>query len=447
MRTLAVQFLEEGQTLQRKKVELHRKTISAPFFCENVSSAEDLNILCEMGGYSTTENDTLNLLGAAVYNIFNYQEVTSSWRSMLNQTTLNGKMAGAQFRHMDANKFKLIDPNIELFGISFKQPIYKYMRLRPPKILFDHMKKLILKDAKSDELHEQFWNNMFPEEGIERADAGSLINWSNKQEEKFGSDLYIPTVPFLTGRNCNALVDKAISMNTMAADIVDRDVATYFSLSADVFENRKVIQDVLNCIGESKNKVGIIKFTDPQNFVNISFSEHAQNNLSLFLKTLKLQNQNRENPMMMGTLAGGAFGYCLLGAGFDFFTDTVNNYQQYPMPTKGQKALYRKCFNDRRLVLESFAGIRSKFLEEGQDPMPYLPMQRGRYTREQLEKNQIDAAEWSRNCRFNGIGMWNEFTKELAEAIRTRTDSLFLDKIQRSAYAMLYTVINDVRNF
>lgn len=447
MKTLTVQFIEEGQTLQRKKVELNRKTISAPFFCENIGSGEDLSILCEMGGYSTAEHDNLNLLGATVYNIFNYQEVTSSWRSLLNQATLTGRRAGEEFGHMEKNKLKFIDPNVELFGISFKQPLYKYMRLKPPKFLLEHFKKMVQKGAKSDELHEQFWTDMFPEEGTERADAGSLINWSNKQEAKCGSDAYIPTVPSLTGRNCSTLVAKATAMNTMAADIIDRDVATYFSLSADVFENRRVIQDILNCIGESQNKIGIIKFTDPEKFVDISFSEHAQNNLSLFLKTLKLQNQNRERPMIMGTLAGGAFGYCLLGAGFDFFTDTVNNYRQYPMPTKGPKAPYRKCLNDRRLVLESFSGIKSKYLEEGQEPMPYLPSQRGRYTKQQFENNGIDSAEWSRNCRFNGIGMWNEFTKELGDAISSRTDTLFFDKIQRSAYAMLYTIINDVRDF
>jgi len=447
MKTIAVEILEEGKVLQRKKIELNRKIVSAPFFCENVTSTEDIGILCEMGGYSTPELNTLGFLGATMYNIFDYAKITASWKSSINQSTLWGGRVSAEFKQMEETKLKFIDPNTELYGIKFKQLLYRYIKLKPPKFLLDHLKEMVLKGTNGDDLHIKFWERLFPSDDKERADAGSLINWTFRQEKKCGIDVFIPPIPSLNARNCGALIDKSISMNKMASDIVTDDVATYFSLSADVFENRSAVHNILNCIAESKNKIGVIKFTDPHNFVNISFSEHAQNNLSLFLKTLKFQNQNKESPMMMGTLGGGAFGYCLLGAGFDFFTDTVNNYAQYPMPARGSRARYRKCLNDRRLVLEKFDGLKSKFLEEDQDPLPYLPVQRGKYTKQQFEKGSIDPSEWSRNCRLHGIGMWDEFTKQVYEAIHTKTDILFFDKIQRSAYAMLAPIINEVQSF
>lgn len=447
MKTLALQIVEEGKVLLRKKVELNHKTVAAPFFCENVSTAEGLGLVCEMGGYSTQEKDTLNFLGATMYNIYNYDTVTSSWRSSVNQATLMGKRVGAEFKQIDEGKLKLIDPNVELYGMSFKQPLYQYMRLKPPTFLLEHMKKLVSKDAKSDQLHEAFWNGLFPSGDTERADAARLIKWSERQERKDGADVYIPTVPSLKAKNCGTLTDKAIAMNNMASDIVNGDVATYFSLCADTFDNRAAIQDILNCIVDSKNRIAVLKFIDPQNFVNISFSEHAQDNLSLFLKTLKLQNQSRDSPMLIGTLNGGGFGYCLLGAGFDFFTDTVGNYAQYPMPKPGPRSLYRQCLSDKRLVLEKYNGIRSKFIEEDQEPLPYLPSQKNKPTKEQFQKNQVNPEEWSKDCKLHGIGMWNEFTKELSEAIQFKTDTLFFDKIQRSAYATLASIINEVRDF
>jgi hypothetical protein len=322
------------------------------------------------------------------------------------------------------------------------------MKLKPPTFLLEHMKKLVSKGANCNSLHITLWNDLFPTDDRERAAAAQLINWFYRKEKLLGTDIFVPPVPSLNGKNCEELFEKAIFINKMASDIITDDVAAYFSVSADVFENRAVVEGIANYLSEGNAKVGLIKFTDPQNFVGLSFSEHAQNNLSLFLKILKLRNQTKETPMITGAFGGSGLGYCMLGAGFDFFTDTVNNYAQYPMPSKGQKkARYRKCLNDKTLVPEKYEGIKSMFVDSGQNPMPYLPPEAGSYTREQFINNKIDPETWSRDCKLNGIGIWNEFTGELTDAIRTKTDTLFFDKIQRSRYAVLTPIIKDVRDF
>lgn len=249
----------------------------------------------------------------------------------------------------------------------------------------------------------------------------------------------IPPAPYVSNKSPN-LIDRAIEMNHDARDFIkDGEVCTAFTIDMDLFNNRQAIEKVTNYLDQLPTRVTAFKFFDPTKILKIGFGQYAKRNFELFLRVIK--SIKEEYPSrVFGVLDGGAFGYALLGAGFDFFTDTVSNYPPYYVLTKGQRN-HRGMINAETLSIEKFEGVKHIYAEN------HILMHECKVCKRYKDTDAlgtVDKQAWSEDCRRHGLQMWNKFTQEYFEAVQTEQEKLFFDKIQNSDYAILGTILRNI---
>lgn len=227
-----------------------------------------------------------------------------------------------------------------------------------------------------------------------------------------------------------------------AFDLVDRDVAAFFCMDSKAFADKQTIRRIVNYIANNPNECRLVLFKIlwPEKILEPKFGRYALKNLEFLLMNLRMLRKEEEDPRIYGMINGGGFGYCLLGAGFDFFTDSVSHYDYY-YPRK-KKITHKKPLDPELLIPRTFEDAVAMFSEWGESPLPYLPFPKYQNVRN-FNEFQVDPKEWRKDVKLAGIIMWNEYVNEIISAMdmENKLETLFFEKVLKSAYSRLAQII------
>jgi hypothetical protein len=439
---LMIETIKESQVLERKKIELGQKFQKTPFFAPKPRSATDMELVCEIMNpnnlLSKEENEVeTDFFGAVVYNITDHDFLLKDKENQLHQLGLFTNKTGEKgYKYIKQSKFKFIDPLTELYRNRSYPTIKRYLSLQKvPNYLSKYFAELSNADKDTlDVTHNNFWHNLF-----ENNLNAHFIKWHLSQQEERHADIFIPPVPFVNYKSRDFLLNKAIEINSDSLELVGETSATYFPIDIQLFRYRDSIQKILEYVDYINTKFTVFKIMNADAILGQGFGQDARRNFELFLKVIK--NIKESNPgRVFGLLNGGGFGYCLIGAGFDFFVDNVDNYSDAPIRPSKKRARFRKILNPETLSLEPFEGAMNMLRENG------IFIGGNSVIKKYAGKNSdlIDSSEWSKDCKRHGMLTWNDLTGVAVRGINEGEDSLYFDKIVNSDYAILGNIIRSV---
>lgn len=432
------------ETIKRDVVEINNKHIKLPFFSVIPLSATDLKLVLDEFDPNVLMKDSadgeeVDFLNAVSYRVFEYDNVVREQKKILNQLTISRSVS--TFKYFTQTKLKLIEPSTELYRLRYRGYLKQYSALEEiPTYFKDYLTKLIFNDKLNLDIeHENFWESLFTSKEKGTSKSAHFLRWHWKRQQTRGADLFIPPTPYISIKT-PSLINRAMEMNLDARDFIkDGEVSTTFNIDMDLFNNKDAIEKITNYFDQAPTRVTLFKFVDPTKILKIGFGQYARRNFELFLKVIN--SIKEEQPKrIFGVLDGGAFGYALLGAGFDFFTDTVNNYPPYYITSRGGRK-HRGMINAETLSIEKFEGVKNIFTENN------ILMHDCKICRRYKDLGNIgvvDRQMWSEDCRKHGLHMWNNFTKEYFEGKLSGQEKLFFDKIQNSDYAILGTILRNL---
>ncbi len=435
------------QKLVRTKVfEINNKHIKLPFFSVLPQNATDLRIVLEEFNPDSIiktmpGEDDVDFLNAVLYRVFEYDNVVREQKSIMGQLTLNHNIS--TYKYFNQTKLKLIDPATELYRLRYKNYLKQYLSLEEiPDYLRDYLLKLISHDNLNlDAEHIKFWTDLFTSTEKGTLKSAHFLKWHWKRQKGRGADLFIPPTPYINLKS-DMLIDKAIEMNHDAREFIsDGEVSTIFNVNLDLFNNKKAIEKMTNYFDQAPTRITLFKFIDAQKILQPGFGQYAKRNFELFLRVIKSIKEEQPG-RIFGVLNGGGFGYALLGADFDFFTDSVSNYPPYYFKNVGERT-HRGMLNAETLTIEKFEGVKNIFKENN------ILMHECKICRKYKDLENISGVsrqQWSEDCRRHGLHLWNKFTKEYYEAQATEQERLFFDKIQNSDYAILGTILRNINS-
>jgi hypothetical protein len=445
MRTLNLSPIGEEQI--RSQVELKKKIIGTPFFNLNPTSQTDMDILCEHIRFLGKHGIDMNFLGGLGFRIFDYDKIVRKQKKLLNQLDLNNLRLTSVSEHLLKTKFIFIDPSTRLYRDRFYHMIKDYMKLNIPDYLKQHFQKLLSLPYMTENLdiaHIKFWRDMSKIDDDNKTDkTAHFIKWHYDQV-KGKSDIFLPPVPYITLNGCDFLVKKTLEINLDAWDLIDDDVATFFNMDAEVFRNKEAVESIINYIVNNPNKSKFVIFNihNANKILSPSYGLSSMENFGLFLKAIK--NIRERADRIFGLLNSGGLGYCLLGCGFDFFGDTVNNYSDFPNPKKGNTGKHRKYLNSFTLYPESFEDVMNYWKYHGTLPCS-CPTCRNYNSYSRFDETTVDKKKWSVDCRKHGMNVWNEVVMERLKGISNGDDKLFFERVQRTiAFTKLAPYIKDI---
>lgn len=436
---LIIETIKESQILERKKIELNQKIQKTPFFVPMPTTPVDMELVCEVfnpNNLSPKEggDEETDFLGAVLYRIFDHDNLIKDRENQVHQLGLfTNKTLEQGYRYIKQSKLKFIDPSTELYRNRFQTNIKKYKSLdKIPDYLSGYLTEL--SEANKDKLdstHNGFWNRLFNENR-----TAHFIKWHLNQQQERKADIFIPPVPYVNHKSRDLLLDRAIEINSDSLELVGETSATFFSIDVQLFRYRDSIKKILEYLSYINTKFNLFKITNVNALVGQGFGQDARNNFQLFLKVIKsLKEENSSR--VFGMLNGGGFGYCMIGAGFDFFVDNVNNYGDGFIRPGIKRAAFRKILNPETLSLEPSEGAMNILRDNGVfiGNNPIIDKYAGK------NPALINSREWSRDCRRHGLLTWNNLTKIVVRGINEKEDSLYFDKIVNSDYAILGNII------
>lgn len=440
---LMIQTIKESLVLERKKIELNNKFQKTPFYIPKPHSTTDMNLLCEVMHPTNFLKDwdgeeEIDFVGAVLFDIEEHDDLTKDKESNLHQIELfTNKVVVEGYKYLKRTKFKLLDPHTELYRNRFKPSIKKYLKLNKiPEYLSSHFKNLLEADkSQLDAVHNNFWHKVFSENR-----EAHFIKWQLNQQNIRNRDIFIPPVPFINSKSRNILIDYAIKINSYSLELVGETSATYFPIDIQLFRHRDFIKKITEYLSYINTKFNFFKIYNSEKIIEKGFGQDARKNFEFFLKVIN--SLKEEDPTkVFGILNGGGFGYCLIGGGFDFYVDNVNNYGDSFVRSGGKRPTHRKMLNEETMSLEPFEGMMNMLNDDGTliGNNEIINKYKGK------KQNQIKSKEWSEDCRKHGILTWNGLTKIAVRSINENEDSLYFDKVLNSDYAILGNIIRNIR--
>jgi hypothetical protein len=439
---LMIETIKESQVLERKRIELNQKFQKTPFFVPKPRSATDMELVCEIMNPNNLlpkkeSNEETDFFGAVLYGITDHDFLLKNKENQLHQLGLfTNKIMEQGYRYVKQSKFKFISPLTELYRNRSYQAIKRYLSLQKvPNYLSSYFTELLNADKdKLDIVHNNFWHKMFTENL-----TAHFIKWHLTQQQEREADIFIPPVPFVNYKARDFLLDKAIEVNSDSVELVGETSATYFPIDVQMFRYRESIQKILEYLDFIDTKFNLFKINNADAIIGQGFGQDARKNFEWFLKVIKSMKES--NPSrVFGILNGGGFGYCLIGAGFDFFVDNVDNYSDNPIRPSKKRSKFRKILNPETLSLEPFEGAMNILKDNG------VFIGDNSVIKKYAGKNQdlIDSTDWSKDCKRHGMLTWNDLTKVAVRGINEGEDSLYFDKIVNSDYAILGNIIRNL---
>jgi len=348
---------------------------------------------------------------------------------------------------------KFVDPSTDVLRLGYNTHLDDYLKIKDiPAYFEDYLKKFKANTMKEKSLkadpegmHISFWRNLLEGQGQGTIKAGHFIKWQDKTQKNMGGDVFIAPSPYITRPGCDFLVEAAIKINSMSQALANRDVADTFYLDAEIFKDKRTIERIAEYLGTTHSQMILFKIKNQQKLIDGFHGKYALKNLQFLLSIIKNDARQFDDKVRTyGLLNGGGFGYCLLGAGFDFFTDPVGNFE-YPMVGR-KKDDFRGTIGSESLVYEPFEELCSLLHDYGESVLPHHP--EGKYNNTtRLERRFLTPDVWRRDCKLNGLCLWNEYVNDNVQAMINRQDRLVFDRVANSSYARLAPIVKDLNSF
>jgi hypothetical protein len=444
---IQIQTIKQSLALKRKSIEVNGKLVKTPFYAPMPNNTTDMSILCEMMDRDKIETigkegEEVDFVGAVVYRVMEHDKVIAEQEALRAQQLITTEQSlPKSYVTLSSMKIKLIDPCTEFYRKRMRPIIATYQNLPLPAYLQDYLENLNrVHESLLTQTHINFWRSLFKKEG-ETAKIAHFIKWHEATQSQRKADVFIPPVPYIDHHSKNELLRLAMEINSDALNLVGEKAAVYFNFNADMFRDKQFVSEVCEFIERANAKFNVFKILDADKIIGKGFGQDAKQNFQIFLRTIKsLKDEDSEK--IFGLLCGGGLGYCLLGAGFDFFVDTVNNYAQDFMARRSGGMNYRKLFNPETLSLEPIEGAKNMLIENGTLPGDNIVIKKY----EGKKVTDFTRKEWSMDCRRHGVLEWNKLLKVVARAIDEGEDTLFFDKVQNSDYAVLGSILRKVNS-
>lgn len=443
--------MEVEKTIQVSEEEIfsvNGKNMRKKFQASVPRSSVDFRILCEVFepkfiSNEMEEYDGKDFLGAVVYKINEHNKIRRTFARNLGQSILGDALGFQMLKYLDTVKLKLIDPNSEFLRIGRRndKDIYSFLELgKVPDEL-----KIYLNERNRTEsqetLHNQFWLKLFQEDkrgvGITR-----LLDWIFDVQESMNADILIPMTPFINTKNMKSSIEHTGRINSMSHKLKGDRGAFYLVLDVDVLKNNRAVNQIANIISDAENRFIIIKMLGLKKITQVGYGKASRENLEFLLKILR--DKKQLNPdIVAGLLDGGGFGYCLVGAGIDFFTDTVNNYYQDSFPKMPDKRKHRALLNPTTFSLEPFEGVIQQMRKHGHlfVDCSVADKYRGK------EISMVDMDKWSVDARKMGLIVWQKRMASLLSGNQKfGLDKIRFDEILNSDFAILGNIVRRVIN-
>ncbi|MDD5111117.1 MAG: hypothetical protein PHG85_01070 [Candidatus Altiarchaeota archaeon] len=449
MKTLQTEVEFQAHKLQSNSIKVNGKLVHTPFVNFVPTSKNDVELLLETIKKSNDEHYFVDRVQAVTYRVFDEERIFGGLTKKVTQnqspSPITIKSDENALRYMDG-WLRFIDPCTNFYRKRYNGYTIGFLKLKSiPSYVERYFQKLNRCEKDSlDECHSQFWETLSKpnSEGITQETLSKLIIWNAKLQKDKNADIFLPPSPFISLTYCQELAKIAIEVNKDAQELVSWDTATFFNIDASTFQDKPTIQMILNYIADTNNPtpLTVFKLNDAKKLSDLTYGEHALNNFEFFLKVL-YEIKNDYPPKIIGLLNSGGFGYCLLGAKFDFFTDYISNYEAY-IPPRGKRPTHRAALHPITLIPEKFNNIVSARKEDGYVPLSYHPDKKYHNT-QQFNKESVDGDVWGKDAKLAGMCMWNIYTREVVEAMRDKNkiDSLFFDRVQQSAFSRLGPII------
>lgn len=268
------------------------------------------------------------------------------------------------------------------------------------------------------------------------------MDWGNKMSSEMHSDKFLPQVPYIKNHEAkDELIKYTDEINKTAYDLYNDGSAYYSVVSMGVFRNAESVKQLADSISLAKQKFIVLKLLETDMITSKGFGAYAKSNFEYFLKTLK-DIKTVDPEKTIGLLAGGGFGYALLGSGaIDFFTDTVNNYPQdgVPRPSKNHRGL----LHPRTLSIEPIEGVK-QHQSQNEGKLFYQNSIAQKYIG--IDPQSVDRREWSIDVRKMGLLMWQQRMAGLLNTKRMKMGNVRFDEVYNSDFANLGSIVDTLCN-
>ncbi len=445
----------EEQDLQKIKEDvqiINNKPLRRPFQVSMPRTANDMKVVYDVlsPDFISKEMEQYggrDYVGAITYKIEEHDSIIENYNKSYGQTTLQDVEFTRNIRdYLSKYKLKLIDFDTETYRNRNPNNLNKYLKMEGlPSYFRDYL--IALRKAKKNDLeniHTEFWRSMFVGSGGKRGTERitHFMAWGKASVESRQADKFMPQVPYIKNHDAkDELIKYTDDINRTAYDLYNDYSAYCGVLDMTVFRNANSIRQFSDSVSTAKQKFIMIKLLQTNMITSIGFGDYAKKNFEIFLKTLKdIKTVNPDKTI--GLLAGGGFGYSILGSGaIDFFTDTVNNYPQEGFPIGSNR--HRALLHPKTLTLEPIEGVLDHQAKNNGE-LFYKNSIAEKYIGVNVQNT--DKQEWSMDCRRMGLLMWQQRMYGLLNTARMHMDRMRFDEVYNSDYANIGSIIENVCN-
>lgn len=432
----------------KERIDIKGKSLPENFMVSAPCTSVDYDIICDILNpdflhTELEEQGGKDYVGGICYGLNTHDTTMRTFLKRKAQTTLiDGKSVAFMMEYLNRVKVRLIEPESEQLRLAPRNALPFSHLKKVPDYLQEYIRNRQNQEDK-DYIHNNFWRNLFKEEGSKKMKIAHFISWVYEKEisERKG-DLFIPSVPYIR-RNLPTKVKNDFlfytkEINRISYNLYGEESAFYFNIDADLFIDGDSINQLNDMIINAPNKYIFFKVLYPEKMSNGQFGHYAKKNFEDFLNTL-LTAREIDSKRVIGMLNGGGFGYCLLNVVLNFFTDTVHNFPTYSRGKRTGK--HRSLLHPINLFPERIEGVlqqlnlhKSLFLDDSVAEK-YKGMDKQEFVRE-VNKN-----EWSRDARKMGILMWQKLI-----SARSATDkNKMFDEVINSGFSFLGQTLRHIK--
>ena len=440
--------------LQETALEINGKTVRMPFQVSMPRSSSEFQIVCEILepnfiAKEMLEYDGKEFVSAMAYKINEYNRIRREYLKNIGQKTLSSeRLAYSMLTYLDKIKIKIIDPNTEFLRIGNRKSYRDFLKLKAPDYFMTYLENR--RNAKSknnltellEDLHFKFWDSLFLESDVKgKILAPHLIDWFKEKEMKeMGADIFLPPVPFVkNNKTKDRFIRFSKQINEISYDFYGEKSAFYLIFDAELFKNAEAIENIANMIAESKNKFIIFKILGIKKITELGFGDHSKKNFEYFLKVIN--DVKSINPdKVIGFLDGGGFGYCLIGTGIDFFTDTVSNYPQDHFARYTTK--HRALLHPKTLTPEPIEGVIQHQKQYG--CLFHDNTVADKY--KGVDILSVERDQWSVDAKKMGLIMWQKRMASLMNTDKLGWSRMRFDEILNSDFSSLGVIVKRIMN-
>jgi len=436
------QIQKEEQT-----IKINGKILSKNFMVSMPTTSIDFEILCDILNPNFISNEieeygNKDYIAGICYGLDRYDTIMKEFIKNKAQTRLiDGKSVMFMLEYFDKTKLRLIEPESEKLRLASKNSLPFLHLLKVPKYLEEYIKQRKISDD-SDINYITFWENLFKEDESRKKTIAHLISWTYEKEvTERKSDKFLPIIPYIKLNLTRDIKDNLLfytkEINRISYELYGDYSAFYFVIDADLFIDKKSIEQINTMILECPNKFIFFKILHTERIFSNQFGYYGKKNLEEFLINLLSIKENYQDKVI-GMLNGSGFSYSLLNITLNFFTDTVNNFPTEGMPKytgRHRSLMHPISLSPERIegVLQQLDLHKALFLND-----TIAQKYKGLDSQSFLKTISLD--EWSKDARKMGLILWERL---ISARLSTDKNKVF-DEVINSNFSILGTLIKKI---